>query len=420
MKLKNFSLLLTLLLPFLCLQVSAQNPDSLSMPDGPVTGTQENTDLKSREPEDLQGKKDELHSRNSVEVYAEVSGKNRNSITQYLKDGLEVLKSIDLNFNFDLNLDNDLHELVKKDSKISRVFNDQKIEKTKVISKSYPVDRNDKLRISNRYGKVTVNTWEKNEIKVDIEIKARATSESAAQQSLDRVHINESKQANLISFETVFDPVNSRLFSSGGNVQREVNYTVYMPSVNPLDLKNSYGNTQLPDLEGLVEFHGSYGNLNAGNLSGANNAISVKYGGATIKSLRSGSLDIGYGSLNMVNAGTLDAGISYSHVKIDRVSGDINLNLRYSGGLRIDKIDATVKKVDIDASYSSMSLGFDPASDFNFDVSANYSAFSYNKALVTVTSSETSGNRKHYSGKYGKGSDASVTIHSNYGSIRFQ
>jgi hypothetical protein len=392
-----------------------------------ITQARKNLDLKSRELKELQRKKAEItrqkaesDGQKSGNVYADINASGKIQFKEFIKGSLDGLKKLDFNFDLNLDLNKDFKEFFKDfDKKLNTGFDNQKFEKTKNVSKSYPVDKDDKLRINSRYGKVTINTWEKNEIKVDVEIKVSGPSESRLQEALDRVHINESKQGNVISFETVFDPVNLSFRSSGGNNNREVNYTVYMPSSNALDIKHSYGSISLPDFNGPLNIQGSYGSLKTGNLTNPSNTISYKYGGVTIGNLKSGVLDVAYGSLNIVNSGKLDANISYSPIKIETISGDIDLNLRYSGGLKVGKVDPLVKKINIDASYSSVSLGFDPAANFSFDVTGNYSSFNYNKDKVNVISNESSNNKKSYIGKYGNGSDAQVTIRSNYGSVKF-
>ncbi|HEX2683128.1 MAG TPA: hypothetical protein VHL77_04315, partial [Ferruginibacter sp.] len=43
--------------------------------------------------------------------------------------------------------------------------------KTRAVNKSYNVSSSDKLNIDNSFGRVEVHTWDKNEIKVDVNIE---------------------------------------------------------------------------------------------------------------------------------------------------------------------------------------------------------------------------------------------------------
>ncbi|MXV49971.1 hypothetical protein GS399_03230 [Pedobacter sp. HMF7647] len=305
------------------------------------------------------------------------------------------------------------------------------IEKSKTISKSYSVDKNDKLSIDNQYGKVVINTWAKNEVRVDVDIKAYDSSDSRAQEMLDGVVINESKTSNLISFKTAITKSNNGWWGvrrSNGNEERRgvwINYTVYMPAKNPLDVTNRYGSTEVPDFEGPLNIVSGYGSFSGKTLSNAANNIKVSYGSANIESLRSGSLSVKYGSLNLGAAEKLNADVSYSSAKIGKLSGDGDITLRYTGGFKVGEIDRNVKNLNVDASYSSVSLGFDTSSSFNFDVTVNYAGFKYDDGKVNIVSKTPDDSAKgfspskNYKGTYGKGSDSRVIIRSNYGSVNF-
>ena len=49
--------------------------------------------------------------------------------------------------------------------------------KAKTFSKSFAIDKSDKVNLSNQYGSITVKVWSKNEIKVDVDMKAYAKNQ---------------------------------------------------------------------------------------------------------------------------------------------------------------------------------------------------------------------------------------------------
>ena len=59
--------------------------------------------------------------------------------------------------------------------------------KKKSVNKSYNVSSSDKLNIENSFGKVEIHVWEKNEIKVDVDVEVSANTEAAAQKIFDRI-----------------------------------------------------------------------------------------------------------------------------------------------------------------------------------------------------------------------------------------
>ena len=296
-------------------------------------------------------------------------------------------------------------------------------EKTKSYSKSYPIDGNDKIKLSNQFGKITVNTWDKREVKVDVQIKAEANSDEEAQRLIDGVRITDGKAADQVSFKTDIER-----FNGNGNRNRklEINYTVYMPARTDLNVEDSYGSISLPDLEGRVKISSSYGSCQAQNLSNPNNDIEGSYGSMKVGKMNGGKLDYSYGSVDMEECTNLRADLSYGSFKLGRLKGTGEFDLSYVGGFKIDELTSTLKKLTVETSYSGVSIGVSNAS-FDFDVSTSYGGFNYNDDKVTVTSKNPPDGSKHigtsrnYKGHVGKGgSDATVRISTSYGGVNFE
>ncbi|PTQ93157.1 hypothetical protein C8P68_10929 [Mucilaginibacter yixingensis] len=302
--------------------------------------------------------------------------------------------------------------------------------KTKTYSKSYNVGRDDKLQISNMYGKVTINTWGKNEFKVDVEIKAYADDDDKAQDLLNRVSITDGKDNNAVSFATKIkndDGGNSfwGIFGSNGKTsvrKAVINYTVYMPAKSALDVTNKYGAVILPDLFGKLNIKNTYGSLVAKTLYNTDNHISVNYGSAGIDYLSGGDLAVSYGSLNLQGGGKLNTQISYGSGKIGKLSASSIINVRY-GGLQVDALENAVKSLSVSSDYSPVKLG--AVGNADFDVTVHYAGFSYDNDNVSISSKTPSddakgwSSTKNYKGKIGKGSaERTIIIKSNYGGVK--
>ncbi len=76
------------------------------------------------------------------------------------------------------------------------------VEKKRTISKTYTVGPDDRLSIENSFGNVTVTTWDKNEIQVDIEIGVRASTDEKAQRMMDQINVTDHQGGQDISFKT--------------------------------------------------------------------------------------------------------------------------------------------------------------------------------------------------------------------------
>ncbi|MFA6944522.1 MAG: hypothetical protein WC220_01355 [Pedobacter sp.] len=304
-------------------------------------------------------------------------------------------------------------------------------EKTKVITKTYSVDSKDKLSVNNQYGRVAVSTWAKNEIKVEIEIKAYEASENGAEQLLESVNIAELREGDLISFKTNFEKTSLNFWSRMKNGQEErrgvqVNYQIYMPARNPLDINNRYGKIEIEDFSGPVNIASSYGSFKSGKLDNPANQVKVLYGSASIENFINGNLSVSYGNLTLNQASKLNATIKYGKATIAHLSQGGNFNIAYTGGFKIDEVDRSVKNLNINSSYSGVTLGMDEGADFDFDVTVSYAGFNYNNNRINLVEQFTGTDKpkswnptKNYKGQVGKGSDSRIIIKSNYGGVKF-
>ncbi len=337
-------------------------------------------------------------------------------------------------------------------------------EKTKFYSKSYNIDKNDKVSLSNKFGSINIITWNKNEVKIDAEIKAYANTAAEAQKLIDGVEATSNKESDLISYKTNMEtPKGSWGIGSrnGKNWRKEikVNVTVYMPAGNALTASQQYGNIQMNDFFGPTSITVQYGNFTANSLKSNNNYIKIQYGKCDIKESPQakinhqygGGLTIGsigeielvaqytnvnigeikqmstikqqYGSgITIGSAGPLSAMVQYSTLKIGNLQGSLTSKVQY-GKVNIDEVKEDCKAIVINADYSEVNLGFSPNYNANFDLITNYGSFKYED---NVSAKKLGDDDKHYSsskiysGTVGNGGSNTITIKANYGVVTFK
>ncbi len=304
-------------------------------------------------------------------------------------------------------------------------------EKIKTYSKSYPAEANDKLQIENKYGRVNINTWTKNEVKVDVQIKGDASDDETAQKFIDAINVSDSKDGNTISFRTVFGNNSGSIWNLFNNMNNhrkiEVNYTVYMPSTMSLEMNNRYGAVVLPSLSGKVTINNAYGSLNAKSLTNPSNELNFKYYEVSIEELAGGEINLSYGSLKLGSVGRLEANVNYAPIDIGKLASSGSLNVRYGGGIKISEISKALKNLDISSSYSSVNIGLKGDESFDFDVTVKYGSFNYDENKLKITSKSPSDDAKgfhptkSYRGYMGSNSSSNkITISSTYQSVKLE
>ncbi len=290
----------------------------------------------------------------------------------------------------------------------------------KIIEKVYKAGRKDRLRIDNRYGRIKVNNWNRDEFKVVVRIKVGESSARRAQEALDRVSINDSKSGNEVHFKTAIASAESGWFSSltgSRNQELSVNYEVYMPAGNELSLNNHYGPIETGDRDGKLNVVVRYGSLKTGKLNAPNNTISASYSKVDIASAQEAEIAVNYGGLTLGEIGKATISLSYSgNGQIRTVTESADISLRYSGGMSIG-LGPDIKEANIAASYSHVVVS--PAKDaiFDFNTAVSYGSFDYgpNAKIQESAGGNTS---KQYTGYWNTASASnSVNISARYGSV---
>lgn len=279
---------------------------------------------------------------------------------------------------------------------------DPKVEKKKTYSKSYTVGSSDKISLTNQFGELKINTWDKNEAKVDVTITAEASTDEKAQAILDRINIEDGKSDGGVFFKTKFDKEKDQKWEKGEKQGFHIDYVVYIPARNPLWAKNDFGPMTVSDFGGEATLESKFGSLTTGKLSNVKKVL-VEFGKANIGSISNGSLVI-----------------KYSKATIDNLDGTVNAVFEYSDIIKLH-VDNDTKELTVKNSYSSLYLNVNTNISANFDISTSYGDL-HNKTSFDIKEENADENRrgphfnKRYQGKSGSGNIA-MKIKSEYGQI---
>jgi len=285
---------------------------------------------------------------------------------------------------------------------------DEDVKKQKVINKSYDVTTADKLKIDNQFGNVTVSTWDKQQITVDIEIGVRAATDEKAQNIMDRIEVHENKDDHEISFKTDVNDINNnnneRHKGEEGNRSFYIDYVIHMPAANALWLENSFGKTAVPDMEGEVNLTSKFGSLTAGKLQNVE-AIDVEFGTAAIAEITNGKIVLKFDKES----------------KIGKINGNVKISSEFSHNVQFGVGD-DIEDLSVFESYSGIRMVIDKSLSADIQVHTSFGNFHNESSVLINEHKEDEGDYgphfdKDYSGQAGDGK-AKIRIKSSFGSVR--
>ena len=269
----------------------------------------------------------------------------------------------------------------------------------KIFKKSFEASSGHTLSIENRYGNINVQTWDKNEVHIEVVVKVEMQSENKVNNLLSQIDIVFGQANKIISAKTTF-PKNFNC----NNCNMNIDYQVMVPKGLHYIINHKYGNVKLPDISGNTNLTVHYGNLNTGNHSGEKSIVEV-YGNFDAGDYTGNlnNIDVKYGNINMkklIGSSNLVNAKYNSIVAINQIS-KLKMNIKYSK-LKINTAEelyiesgytnttiGKTKKLNVTSKYENYDIGEADEIDANFE----YTNVSIEKLAKSIKISEI---------KYGK------------------
>ena len=210
-------------------------------------------------------------------------------------------------------------------------------EVSKKIEKVYQISGSEIFEVKNKLGKIEILTWDKSEAWLEILITAKAGSREKAEEKLEDVDIRERSLGSKIQLETRI--LNSNLpFAKLSGIS--VEYTLYLPTANPLEIEQGSGSVRLERRTGNVDIQLHGGSLETEELLGEGNNLDLEFVDAKIGYIAGGDIHLSIGSISIEEAGDISLKSNTSRVRVNKaISMEIFANL---GEIRINEIENLV------------------------------------------------------------------------------
>jgi hypothetical protein len=300
-----------------------------------------------------------------------------------------------------------------------------------------------------------------------------AGGQSEAEKTFNRIQINFYNDPNFVKAETQIKEQGSWTSWSWGNNNNndfEINYEVYYPRGNFLDLSNrygdsfigftngavksdiKYGNLRTEDINNNLELHIQYGDAFVGNVQKETNA-DVDYGKIIMKNTdkavfngdysefeveNANKIDINsdYSTLRATKIGTLTTNMDYGHLKAKEI-GNLNFKGDYSdvtinylanfaniavdyGGINIDRIGKNFSEFLVDADYTDVKVGTEDGANYRLDAKSDYGDIRYPSGF-NITYEKDGDNSDRIEGFMGsKSAKGLMRVNLSYGGIKIK
>ncbi len=325
--------------------------------------------------------------------------------------------------------------------------------KIKRIHKKFNVNSDALMGVSNKYGDINISTWDKNVIEFDIKIEVEGNDLDDVEKKIEGISVDFDASKSQVDAKTKIKDTSTgwSFFGIKRVVRFKINYYIKVPKNVSLNLKNKYGNIEVPIILGKSEIRCDYGNLYAESLKGKTE-IELNYSSNTeIYYIRNGRIDadysdvevrkskvlklegdytkydigktnninfnLDYGGISVDKANTIEGNSDYTGIHIGTVKENLIIDTDY-GSLRVDSFECKNTTSEISSDYASIKISIPEKQSVLFEVKTSYAGVRYPKTRTKFYKQIKDNSSKYYEGVIGdENTKTKLIINSDYGKV---
>ncbi len=333
---------------------------------------------------------------------------------------------------------------------------------TKVIKREFPISANGTVNLSNKYGKIDVKNWNNDRVKIGVTVVVEARNESAAQRVFDRVDIGFSNSKDYVSATTDLNMGSNW----GNNIEFSINYEVYMPASNNLNLSHKYGDVYIADINGQVKMEVKYANFKV-NKVGPESVVDLGYGNGIIALAQDLAVDVKNSQFTLEEGRDLNIESKYTQVMLDEVrdvtadskydnyqigtmrdfrnsgaydnfkiqeAANVSINSKYTNidigevgeNLDVDlsyghlesSLDRSFQAIEVISRYTDIRFAVDRQADYRLEAAARYAGIKYPASLEVEYEKKTSTSHEIKGYKGNDNTDNTIRVSLSYGGCK--
>ena len=208
-------------------------------------------------------------------------------------------------------------------------FASEEVELSKRFVRSFKVSSGAQVDLSNKYGDVIINTWQKDSVRFEILITSYGKNDEAVNKLIERVSFDHTNSGRFLKFETIFDRQSGSFKEFWNNLgdyskvlinknNLNIDFKVYLPENANIYLENKFGDVYMNEFSGRSKIVLSQGDIKISNQTGQLN-LDLKFGKASIQSLNTAYLDLQIAEVTITKANKITSNSSSSTITINSV-----------------------------------------------------------------------------------------------------
>jgi hypothetical protein len=316
---------------------------------------------------------------------------------------------------------------------------------TREFVKRFKIQPETRIDITNKYGKVELNTWKKDSVVINFRMEINEKKPIKLEKTLDNLDFDISNSQHYLIVKTVVDKNRSQIESeflkfketilqTNGSIR--IDLIVWLPDDHELRLENKFGDIIMGDFQGETQIILSNGKLKCGDLP-KKASLNLSFADATFNNLMNARIISNYSDIQLRNSGVLrletksstleilnssdlsidsrrdkyririadklDASGNFSHFTVSDLKDKASMRLSY-GSLDMEKIQTDFSSIYIDSRSTDLNLYFNPEAKFNFQITETKTDLKLGRELKVEDKEvlDSKENKIRHTGYFGK------------------
>lgn len=300
---------------------------------------------------------------------------------------------------------------------------------TREFEKRFRIQPDTRIEITNKYGFIELNTWNKDSVYIKVEIKVEEKKLDKLEKTLDGIDFDFTNSPHYLIARTLVGETRNQLenelikfkeslLQAGGNVT--IDCKVWLPDNHELRIENKFGDILMGDYSGAVDIDLSNGKLRAKSIKTKLN-LNLNFADATLANVVNGRIYSNYSDIYIKESGMLRFDSKSSTIEIlqstrvdadsrrdkyrirliNQIEGDGNFSsfrisnlmktakLRTSyGDIEMENVDPKFENIYLESRSTDVNLYFDSESKFNFEVTESKSGLDFGREVKIMDTVE--------------------------------
>lgn len=316
---------------------------------------------------------------------------------------------------------------------------------TREFIKRFKIQPETRIDITNKYGKVELNTWKKDSVVISFKMEINEKKPIKLEKTLDNLDFDISNSQQYLIVKTLVDKNRSQIESeflkfketilqTNGGIR--IDLMVWLPEDHELRIENKFGDIVMGDFRGETQIILSNGKLKCGDLP-EKSSLNLSFADATINNLPNARIISNYSDIQLRNSGTLrletksstleilnssdlsidsrrdkyririadklDATGNFSHFTVSDLKDKANFRMSY-GSLEMEKIQSGFSNIYIDSRSTDLNLYFNPEAKFNFQITESKTDLKLGREMKVENKEvlDSKENKFRHTGYFGK------------------